>query len=1786
MHQRQSPTKSVQLHEQNPLNDAVPCHSLPMNAQTGLQYSPLASITSADSVLRGLPSISIDFPAFRLLKPQGPEAQYLFSPHEHTRSVPSTQLEYLKAIITNADLTDIRFPPVAQIIGNTESFSHHIDQPLSSLAESIMYHCSKNRHEDFNTGDIYQLPVIEPFSALREFQQSTSTSSDFITAIDHLEEIPESEVEDNSSSSTLRASKRPPQQSWDDNGPQSTGRRLKKPKHQSSLSTVDVSATPQPDKTPCNEISSRIQCTSYLSAEVTQSTPTALMMQSLLTNDNDPTPAFEDFVLNFLDSEDKMDELNLKSMDFSLSAAQNITQIEEFLKQGLLESLPADILCRLLKHMDTRLNGFASEGILSKGNDDLIDDNPSGAHVLLDRITLYLDYVVLSFTLFAKLGLHQQFFPEELLMSSLLVFKLSLDRFLKPVLEFSKETCPTSEELLMAEMLSENDTIKPRVISLVSKVSRASNALLSTCRQELSDDFVLKVIYAAISLFFIDPSSERALSGTETESLKQAGSSLLRTIYEKYTKYRTWILEEILSLLIKLPHGKKMSKGYKLKDGSKIHSSSALLMQLIQTCSSCPSSALLPQDFHDLDISMQSLAMQKLLNEIKVVSETEKSNAAYIFNFLLLRCIKGFKMTSEIEYKIVLDSLIADLLVVLGQPEWPSAETCLLLFSTAMTRYLDDVKADVTIKVMAIEALGSIATQIKTIMYNSKKEQSRDCPSSCGGDENSPFYGIVCAQIEPRDLMYLKARYKNVVDYLGSNETNDPGAKAAKDFWICEWIGLMCTAVTKNPTAHVWADDSWKMILEEIWSYWRLYAGHNQKPIPRRLTIWKEALQSAMYLTSRQQLFLSFDLLLSRILPALEGGTVTLRTKSLKALSSIVTGDYSVLAQQNVRKTIALRLQDTSPLVRDAAVDLVGKYMMQDVTIRKAYYDIVSDRISDTGLNVRKRVLRLLRDIYHRTESHELRSDISQKLLLRVNDDDISVKELAIKSVSDVWFGPIVDAAQSVEGGYEEQSRVSSTSASITFSQRREVSKYARTLVDMVGTLSMQQDEALGSVLRHMLKRDQSLDQSHSIKDFTKSCAVVVNCLVDLVQTLQDEDAPKSIVASTVQTLHLFLRSKPHLAEVKHLSALLTYLHCCVDSDDWRITMFVLRIYQDTIPVMPDMPTNDSQMAERLALALVAKCPLVLLPDAATVLCNIVKVWTRNYSRLCKFFQACMDVLIADIKKLETGVALQESKTRRLMTIVSLVCRHFPFEKIIKGCPSEDRLSDLKSKMYPTVQGFVFNTLATLYELMDDNSLRLNALQGLGHLYMAFPILMNMQRSLAIMDTIFSDRNNELKIEMLRTYTDFLVNTQATSSSRSEKEAYTLITNAEDNLEAGIGSAVMQRYLDRILQCALVNDLQLQVAAVDVISQVTQQALVHPMLCMPAVVALESSEDLILAGRAFKIHRELHQKHASLIYARIMECVRTMFAFRKNLQQEALSIQGYKINPETGDAIALVYPMYVLAGEKRQVRNSFLSSLVKALDVDLTGMQFEVDGIYSRFIAENLAYLEFKTTEEVYLVIFYLNRIIAGTGMTLLQNLIRVTQPASNAHRDPAIKKKGGGGKARIRTRESGLSSSTPKSKLHNMKVQSSSAIGGEHSEDIADGTYSGEDEPYLERDKGNRELYMPIRMIAKASIPVEAAIVLKSYLKRMYEISEVKSQQFLPTSHGSHKEKPLPRMTGAQARIRWRSGSDELIAICAQDDVQDDISQALSKRQLDRFRELIEAETVQPSLIDDSQNH
>ena len=67
-------------------------------------------------------------------------------------------------------------------------------------------------------------------------------------------------------------------------------------------------------------------------------------------------------------------------------------------------------------------------------------------------------------------------------------------------------------------------------------------------------------------------------------------------------------------------------------------------------------------------------------------------------------------------------------------------------------------------------------------------------------------------------------------------------------------------------------------------------------------------------------------------------------------MTEIVSVDPKILSQELIAKSIQRRMQDMATSVREAAVDLIGKFILTRPEVAEQYYKMLTERILDTGM--------------------------------------------------------------------------------------------------------------------------------------------------------------------------------------------------------------------------------------------------------------------------------------------------------------------------------------------------------------------------------------------------------------------------------------------------------------------------------------------------------------------------------------------------------------------------------------------------------------------------------------------------------------------------------------------------------------------------------------------------------------------------------------------------------------------------------------------------------------------
>ena len=132
------------------------------------------------------------------------------------------------------------------------------------------------------------------------------------------------------------------------------------------------------------------------------------------------------------------------------------------------------------------------------------------------------------------------------------------------------------------------------------------------------------------------------------------------------------------------------------------------------------------------------------------------------------------------------------------------------------------------------------------------------------------------------------------------------------------------------------------------------------------------------------------------------------RQRALKAIGEIVETDPTILtderlvAGERVRDAISHYFHDQAVSVREAAISLVGRYMVQRPDVTKIYIDRIIERRHDTGMSVRTSVCGILRDIVLSTNDTRLFVKCCEVLAPMVHDGEM--RKHAIKVFHSLWL--------------------------------------------------------------------------------------------------------------------------------------------------------------------------------------------------------------------------------------------------------------------------------------------------------------------------------------------------------------------------------------------------------------------------------------------------------------------------------------------------------------------------------------------------------------------------------------------------------------------------------------------------------------------------------------------------------------------------------------------------------------------------------------------------------------
>ncbi|XP_036383992.1 nipped-B-like protein A isoform X2 [Megalops cyprinoides] len=1399
---------------------------------------------------------------------------------------------------------------------------------------------------------------------------------------------------------------------------------------------------------------------------------------------------------------------------------------------GITCRLPSDKLVKVLNILEKNIQDGAKLSTLINHDNDTEDEERLWRDLIMERVTKSADACLTALNIMTSPHMPKAVYIEDVIERVLQYTKFHLQNTLYPQYDPVYRVDPHGGGVLSSKAKrAKCSTNKQRVIvMLYNKVCDIVSNISELLEiQLLTDTTILQVSSMGITPFFVENVSE----------LQLCAIKLVTAVFSRYEKHRQLILEEIFTSLARLPTSKRSLRNFRLNssdvDGEPMYIQmvTALVLQLIQCVVHLPS---------DKDTNSEDQYDNKVDQDVLITNsyETAMRTAQNFLSVFLKKC--GSKQGEE-DYRPLFENFVQDLLSTVNKPEWPAAELLLSLLGRLLVHQFSNKQTEMALRVASLDYLGTVAARLRKDAVTSKMDQraiDRILKDSPGTDETQQLQ-------------------KTLLDYMEENAETDPSLVFARKFYIAQWFRDTTTETEKAMKSQNQKDEDSSdgphhakdvettgEIMQKAEAR-KKFLRSIIKTTPAQFSTlrmntdtvdYDDSCLIVRYLASMRPFAQSFDIYLTQILRVLGESAIAVRTKAMKCLSEVVAVDPSILARLDMQRGVHGRLMDNSTSVREAAVELLGRFVLSRPQLTEQYYDMLIERILDTGISVRKRVIKILRDICLEQPTFNKITEMCVKMIRRVNDEE-GIKKLVNETFQKLWFTPTPNH------------------------DKEAMTRKILNITDVVAACRDTGYDWFEQLLQNLLKSEEDA----SYKPAKKACVQLVDNLVEHILKYEESlaDSEHKGVNSTrlvacITTLYLFSKIRAQLM-VKHAMTMQPYLTTkCNTQSDFMVICNVAKILELVVPLMEHPSETFLTTIEEDLMKLIIKYGMTVVQHCVSCLGAVVNKVTHNY----KFVWACFNRYYGALTKLKTQhqedpnstvLAANKPALLRSLFTVGALCRHFDFD-----------LEEFKGSNKVIIKDKVLELLL-YFTRHEDEEVQTKAIIGLGFLFIQHPSLMFVQDVKGLYNGILSDRRSSvnLKIQVLKNLQTYLQE-EDTRMQEADRE-WKKLSKQEDlkemgDISSGMSSSIMQLYLKQVLEAFFHTQSNVRHFALNVIALTLNQGLIHPVQCVPYLIAMGTDPEPSMRNKADQQLVEIDKKYTGFIHMKAVAGMKMSYQVQQAIwaSQDAI-IRGFR-QDETHTA--LCSHLFTMVRGNRQHRRAFLISLLNLFD---DSAKTEVNMLL--YIADNLACFPYQTQEEPLFIMHHIDITLSVSGSNLLQSfkesLLKGPQRQEKKMRERRYDSEEEEEEKEERSSRDNSSEDEDDEVVCRPKKPKRPAP-TVSSESDSDSDLEVEDvDKVMQRLPDNPT---PLLDFANASQGILLLLVLKQHLKNLYGFSDSKIQKYSPTESAKVYDKAVNRKPNVH--FNPRQTLDFLSNDVANADLTYEIKRKIVKQYLD-FKLLME---------------
>ncbi|KFG88167.1 sister chromatid cohesion protein Mis4 [Metarhizium anisopliae] len=1106
---------------------------------------------------------------------------------------------------------------------------------------------------------------------------------------------------------------------------------------------------------------------------------------------------------------------------------------------------------------------------------------------------------------------------------------------------------------------------------------------------ELSETVINTLEFTSSKLIFVENAyleKDSAIGLQKFDGIRSVAMDMLCQIFLIKPEQRQGIIDDILTSLEKLPVGKLSSRQFKLADGGSIQPVSALIMRLVQASSgrvgggngAGQGSNIRAMDIDGLGeddeddrplkrnqatatilneeqgAQQPAVAIQELEGVAAPLIDTAARNASYVINFIVKRAM-GSTKSGDTPYRNLLDLFVDDFTTCLDLPDWPSAELLLRLLMVMMVQLFEAPKTAAPAKNMALELLGTMSAAISRLRSHVKKSAGAFISSDAG--EYSQYLSDLATHcLEQRcpmeNIIAWAGPYRGVLEYLQERSSEDPHLSSAVSFLISDW------ATRVHTTYDNIQDNDSEGDKELARSAFRLRMMiENRQWLASEYTFKAVTTSQARFAFSvillRSPFCESFGKILNILLGSMASDQATVRSKSLKSVNQVLETDPSILdGDSTVIQLILDCASDSSTQVRDSALGLLGSCISMRPVLEASLTPKIIDRFQDAGVGVRKRAMKLARDIYLRNRGKNLRSAIANGLLRRIQDPDEGVRDLARQMIEEVWFAPFY---------------TNENTASFETSLAEHVSLVIQTVKG--GTVT----EILDKVLQTILKPgSKSLDGPFGV------CSRLVGIMFGLIDNPESEDPTVPSGRDALQVLTIFAKADPNLFNFEQIKLLKTQLASFTGADELAAFRAVTVIYKRVLPQLPNVHTEFLADVRLQLLKGIGKISSRGALDDLIACAHTVCELLKDFAPLGNLVASSL-VGIQKLSKVPLD-AKRLNLVAAYSIIVGSVGKHCDLDK--QARIFREKFPGWKGDSVPKLIVDILSPFSSPQQPLDA---RKASIEAIGLVCQSWPRNYDLVKVYTAFQQVFQDKIPILETMILRSFKEFLVTEERRSEAAAEapKEKNKELTVMGGTNFDDVASGATQRFLKEITRIALSSQDEHAFLAMEVLGSINRQGLTHPKETGVTLITLETSANRKIAELAYLEHRSLHEKHETVLEREYVKAVQSAYNYQRDIVKDS---HGATMEPFQSKLHLL---MEVLKISKMKNRQRFLEKFVGQADFELgklnvkAEMPYQVD--FARFIAENLAFFEYHSIGELQTTVNMIEKMVASTGASVAQ---------------------------------------------------------------------------------------------------------------------------------------------------------------------------------------------------------